>query len=559
MIRVLCQFGDSPGWERRDDELRRSLTASGQCLVTSATAIDSDAALDAADVVLFAGSSGPPRCEQVERVDAFVRRGGGLVCLAGALVQDGIVDCVRDLLGGSPGRLTDRAEVIGHVVDGEHPIVTRLDPSFPMEDRWWLADQTPDDAADLLCTRWHYRDYSLAHVRPHGRGQIVVLAASGVPGATAQQAFQRLLLRSVRYAAGQRPRSPVGVALVGYGAIGRAHAEAIEAVPGLRYAAVCDRNPSRQAEAQVLYPGVRGCGDLADVARDAGVDVAIVSTPPNTHAQVAAALLEAGKHVVLEKPFCLTTGEADRLIALAAGQARSLTVYQNRRWDPDYLAIRQAVASGTLGELFHVETFIGGYEHPCDYWHSHEPISGGVFYDWGSHYVDWLLGLIPGSVVRVTASAHKRVWHDVTNADQARVQLRFSGGEEAEFLHSDVAAALKPKWYVLGTRGALVADWRHTVIQSREWTGDLREERLAPAEALPRVTVHRRDPSGAIHQETLALPPGASYPFHRNLADHLLDGDPLAVDPGEARRTVAVLAAAQHSATHDAEPVYLDC
>src|SRR5215204_1570702 len=115
MIRVLCQFGDSPGWKRRDDELRWSLTASGQCVATSATAIDSDAALDAADVVLFAGSTGPPRCEQVERLEAFVHRGGGLVCLAGALVQDGLVDCVRTLLGGSPGRLTDWAEVIAHV------------------------------------------------------------------------------------------------------------------------------------------------------------------------------------------------------------------------------------------------------------------------------------------------------------------------------------------------------------------------------------------------------------------------------------------------------------
>jgi predicted dehydrogenase len=528
-------------------------------VVTSATALDSAAALDAADVVLFAGSSGPPPCELVERLDAYVLRGGGLVCLAGALLQYGAVECVRALLGGSPGRLSDWAEVVAHVVAGEHPIVTRLDPKFPIEDRWWLADETPSDATELLRTRWHYRDYSLAHVRPHGRGQIVVLAGAGDLSVTAQPAFQRLLLRSARYAAGQRPRGAVGVALVGYGAIGRAHAEAIEAVPGLRYAAVCDRNPSRLAEAQALSPGVRACGDLVDVARDPEVDVAVVSTPPNTHAEVAAALLEAGKHVVLEKPFCLTADEADRLIDLAAAEARTLTVYQNRRWDPDYLAIRETVRDGTLGDVFHIETFIGGYEHPCDYWHSHEPISGGVFYDWGSHYVDWLLDLIPGSVVRVVASAHKRVWHDVTNADQARVQLRFSGGVEAEFLHSDVAAALKPKWYILGTRGALVADWRHTVIQSREWTGDLREERLAPAEALPRVTVHRRDRAGAIHQEVLTLPPGASHPFHRNLADHLLDGDALAVQPAEARRTVAVLAAAQYSATHDADPVYLDC
>src|SRR5712692_1862042 len=63
----------------------------------------------------------------------------------------------------------------------------------------------------------------------------------------------------------------------------------------------------------------------------------------------------------------------------------ALTVYQCRRWDPDFLAIQQVLKRGTIGTPFHIETFIGGYAHPCDYWHSHEPISGGVFYDWGSH------------------------------------------------------------------------------------------------------------------------------------------------------------------------------
>ena len=86
-----------------------------------------------------------------------------------------------------------------------------------------------------------------------------------------------------------------------------------------------------------------------------------------------------------------------------------------------------------IGDVFHMETFIGGYAHPCDYWHSHEPISGGVFYDWGSHYLDWILQLIPDRVVSVRGVEHKRVWHDVTNADHSSVYLRFAGGQEAEF------------------------------------------------------------------------------------------------------------------------------
>src|SRR5260370_9497968 len=107
-----------------------------------------------------------------------------------------------------------------------------------------------------------------------------------------------------------------------------------------------------------------------------------------------------------------------------------------------------------------MESFIGGYSHLCDYWHSHEPISGGTIYDWGSHYFDWILQLFPGAVKTVSAHAHKRVWHDVTNSDQARVDLTFANGAEASFLQSDIATGVKRKRYGLGTPGAIVGEWR---------------------------------------------------------------------------------------------------
>src|SRR5262249_58900164 len=179
------------------------------------------------------------------------------------------------------------------------------------------------------------------------------------------------------------------------------------------------------------------------------------------------AALAAGKQVVCEKPFALQVADADRMIDSASLHERVLTVYQSRRWDPDFLALRDVVRSGRIGELFYMESFIGGYGHPCDFWHSHEPISGGTIFDWGSHYFDWMLQLLPGEVVRVGASAHKRVWHDVTNADQVRVDVAFAGGEQASFLHSDIAAALNPKRNLLGTAGALVGSWRREAVKSR--------------------------------------------------------------------------------------------
>src|SRR5437879_11679716 len=116
---------------------------------------------------------------------------------------------------------------------------------------------------------------------------------------------------------------------------------------------------------------------------------------------------------------------------------------------------------------------------------------------------------------------HKRVWHDVTNADHSSLYLRFANGQEAEFTHSDIAAALKPKWYILGERGAIVGNWRQEVVKARRWSGDLIEERLAPSEAPPDVSVFTRTPDGALHEQRITLPGIPAYPFPTNLAHHL--------------------------------------
>jgi predicted dehydrogenase len=291
---------------------------------------------------------------------------------------------------------------------------------------------------------------------------------------------------------------------------------------------------------------------------DPAVEVVVVGTPPNTHAEIVLAALTAGKHVVCEKPFALRLTDVDRMLDTARSAERTLTVYQSRRWDPDFVALRQTVASGSVGKPFHLESFIGGYGHPCSYWHTHEPISGGTIFDWGSHYIDWTLLLFPGQVATVSAVAQDLVWHDVTNSDHVNVDLRFDDGSQASFLHSDVATSLKPKWYLLATAGAVVGDWRRETVVSRGTMDELVEDNLAPADAPARLTVFRPNGEGGVSQELLALPRRVRNGFYRNLADHLLLGEPLAVPPAEARRNIAVMEAAAHSIAQGGRTVRLD-
>ena len=152
-------------------------------------------------------------------------------------------------------------------------------------------------------------------------------------------------------------------------------------------------------------------------------------------------------------------------------------------------------------------------------------------------------------------SGQDLVWRDVTNSDHVNIDLRFADGSQASFLHSDIASALKPKWYLLATAGGVVGDWRRESVLTRGTMDELVEDRLAPADSPARLTVFRPNGEGGVAEEVLALPRRVRNAFYRNLADHLLLGEPLSVPPEDARRNIAVMEAATHSIAQGGRPV----
>lgn len=479
--------------------------------------------------VILAASDHPLSPVQASRLAEYVRRGGGLVLLHGTLAswaQNGQLGQVAGWASSGPGPLTEL--VIRPNPD--HPVTARLGSELKVRDELYLSEGPPTDASVLMRASWRFTDQVVAYERQVGEGRFVYIGLGHEPSTFEDERFQKLVSRSLLFASGTTAAPAVGVGLVGYGAVARVHAESINATSGLRLTAVCDLSKERRDQA-ARELSVRTHARPEQLLEDPDVGLVVVGTPPSVHAAGVIAALDAGKHVVCEKPFAINVEEADRMIDAAAAHDRVLTVYQSRRWDPDYLAMCEVVRSGRIGEPFYMESFIGGFSHPCDFWHSHEPISGGTIYDWGSHYFDWILQLFPQPVRTVSARAHKLVWHDVTNSDQVRVDITFEGGAQASFLQSDIAAAMKPKWYLLGSSGALVAEWRAETV---------------PADFPARIRVFRPAEAGS-HEELLALSPRDDNGFYRNLADHLAWGEPLAVTPEQARRTVAVMEAATRS------------
>ena len=173
------------------------------------------------------------------------------------------------------------------------------------------------------------------------------------------------------------------VGLLAYGAIGHEHNLAVQATDGLELTAVCDTKPERIAAALELAPDAVAFTDATQMLDSGIVDLVVVSTPPNTHYEWAKAALARGIHVVLEKPMALTVGQCDELIELADTAGLTLVVYQNRRFDQDFVTMRRLIREDAIGEVFHYDSFVGGYSRPCDYWHSDAAVSGGAIFDWG--------------------------------------------------------------------------------------------------------------------------------------------------------------------------------
>lgn len=330
----------------------------------------------------------------------------------------------------------------------------------------------------------------------------------------------------------------VRVGLLAYGAIGHEHNLAVQATPGLTLTAVCDTNPERVAAALELAPEAVPFADATRMLDSGLVDLVVVSTPPNSHYLWAKESLVRGIHVVLEKPMALTVEECDELLALASSAGLLLVVYQNRRYDADFVTLARLVADGAIGEVFQYDSFVGGYAEPCTYWHSDAAVSGGAIFDWGSHFLDQILTVMPGPVDHVTGHNHKRHWLKVTNADHAQVAVTFADGRQATFVNSDLAAARRPKFYVLGTTGAIVGDWDPAA-----------EPAVADLPAI--VTLH----SAGTPSQDVPLDEVPAYAFHHSVVRFLADGVPMEVTPAQSRDVVAVMQAAEESALDNGRPV----
>lgn len=455
----------------------------------------------------------------------FVRNGGGFVGIHSAADSFRGSRKYIEMLNGEFLTHPEIHQFPLFLVDNSHYIGIRMPETFSIYDEMYhLQNHDPSKSKLLFKTIWQGKEIPMVYTRDYGKGKVVYIAPGHTRQAWENPEFQKILLRSIAYTTGFKAKDKIiNCGILGYGPafnMGRNHANWIDSTPGLKTIAMCDINPERVEAAKRELPHLKGYfTDLSDMLKMEEIELVVNVLPHNLHASTTLKCLDAGKNVIVEKPFCITTKEADEMIERAHSFGLMLSVFHNRRWDPDYLLIKDIVNKGLIGEIFHIECGISSYNHPGFSWRSDKNISGGILYDWGAHFLYWILDLVNSKVCDIKGELKKLVWHSVTNEDYGEIYMKFENGVTVDFVISSISSVPKPKWRILGTKGAI--------------------EMTAPDEIKLVSYV------SGIRQEGNIKIPNTYFEnwkqYYRNIADHLLMGEELIIKPEDARRVIAIL------------------
>ena len=329
----------------------------------------------------------------------------------------------------------------------------------------------------------------------------------------------------------------VRVGLIGYGYVGKTfHAPMITATPGLELVAVAS---SRAADVHADHPGVHVVDADGLIARG-DVDLVVIASPNDTHRPLAEAALRAGHHVVVDKPFTLSLQDARAVVGTADRCQRIVSVFQNRRWDSDYLGIKGVIDGGLIGEVAHFESHIDRFRpSPRDRWRENPGPGGGLWFDLGPHLADQALQLfgLPDAVTAdfacLRAGSRTDDWaHVILDYPRRRVVLH----------GSMLAAGAHTRFIAHGTEGTVV-----------KRGSDIQEDQLR-AGVVPGAPGWGEDPDDMLLYDAAGrptsrpTPPGNQLCYYRELHQAITTQGPNPTPPQQILAVMAVIDAGRRSA-----------
>ncbi|RFA14432.1 oxidoreductase [Subtercola boreus] len=338
------------------------------------------------------------------------------------------------------------------------------------------------------------------------------------------------------------PRSqPIRTALLGFGLSGRVfHAPFLEADDAFALSVIVTGDEARQAEARRLHPDARILSSTAELFEAPGdIDLVVIGTPPASHHGLALAAIEAGIAVLVDKPFVVNTAEGEELIARAAERGVPLTVFQNRRFDADYLTVAKLIGDGRLAGVSRFESRFEWFKpEGARSWKAEATVleGGGILFDLGTHLIDQALHQFGPAVV---AHAELATRHPRSSApDDAFLVLQHDSGVTSHLWMNSLAAQKGNRFHVLTPQTAYT-----------KWGLDGQEAALKGG-ALPTDAGFGVEPPSTWGVLGVDGDPGpaAVEPergdysgFYRLLGEALVSGGPLPVDPSDALRVISLI------------------
>lgn len=334
-------------------------------------------------------------------------------------------------------------------------------------------------------------------------------------------------------------------AVVGYGGMGGWHATRLQKSDVAELAGIYDIDPARNVAAK--NAGIFAYGSLDSLLRDDSVGLVTVAIPNDAHEDVVVKCLNAGKHVICEKPVTLTMESLERMIAAAEKNRVLLTTHQNRRWDVDYLAMKQIHDSGELGRVINIESRIHGSRGIPSDWRGDPARGGGMLYDWGIHLIDQMLMIFGfdnlGSV--------QCICDHITNKevdDGFRLDLFFRDGVRATVEVGTYNFIAMPRFYLRAEKGTvLLRDWKEEaqVVKCKYW----HESEVMPvqtAAGLTKTMAPRDEITTACY--TVPRPVSDVHDFYRNFIAAIRKEEKPLVTYAQMRKDLQVILLAMESA-----------
>ncbi|MTI28816.1 oxidoreductase [Fulvivirga kasyanovii] len=339
----------------------------------------------------------------------------------------------------------------------------------------------------------------------------------------------------------------IKVGLIGYGMGGRVfHAPLIDHVKGLELVRIRETREENINIAKNRYPQAEIVSDALSIINDPEIDLVVLAVPNSAHYSLAHASLLAGKHVVVEKPFTVTSAEADDLIKLANEKQKVLSVYQNRRWDSDFLTVQKVMESGKLGRLVEFESHFDRFRNfiKPDTWKEEGSLGTGLLYDLGSHLIDQaqvLFGL--PEAVTCFMNIQRDNSHIVDNFELILHYPNLKVTIKSGMLVKEPL----PKYILLGTHGSFVKyglDIQEATLN--EAKKSLTDQDWGREPDNQWGTINYMDEHGD-HRETVKSINGNYPAYYENIYEAITGKSELQVTPEQGRNTIRIIELAMKS------------